>query len=169
MQVRRIAVMAGFIWLGVAVLAGAPGAAQTAKARAQAAKPPAMPARPAALVTLPDGLAYRIVTPGNGTQHPTLSDSVTANYTLWKADGTFLESTCKAGGKCKPATFPLGKLIPGWQEMIPMMTVGEKVQLWLTADLAYGDPPRKPHRPAGPLVFEIELLGIGPPAPPVGR
>ncbi|MGH9471967.1 MAG: FKBP-type peptidyl-prolyl cis-trans isomerase [Terriglobales bacterium] len=127
-----------------------------------------MPVRPADAVTLPDGLAYRILRRGTGTVHPKLSETVTANYTLWKADGTFLEGTCRAG-KCKPATFPLSKLIPGWQEMIPRMTVGEKVQLWLTADLAYGDPPRKPHRPAGPLVFEIELLGIGKPAPPAAK
>ncbi len=122
-----------------------------------------MPRRPSDATVLPDGLAYKILTPGTGTLHPKLSDTVTANYSLWKADGRFLESTCTAG-PCKPATFPLGKLIPGWQEMIPMMTVGEKVQLWLTSDLAYGDPPRKPNRPAGALVFEIELVGIGNPA-----
>lgn len=149
--------------LGLAIGASAQGAAQTAKPAA-----PAMPVRPVDAVTLPDGLAYRILRQGTGTVHPTLDDTVTANYSLWKADGTFLESSCVAG-KCTPATFPLNKLIPGWQEMIPLMTVGEKVQLWLTADLAYGNPPRKPHRPAGPLVFEIELLGIGKPAPPVGE
>jgi FKBP-type peptidyl-prolyl cis-trans isomerase len=131
-----------------------------AQAPAAAAKP-VIPARPADAVVLPDGLAYKILRPGTGTVHPLVSDTVTANYTLWKSDGTFLESTCKAGD-CKPATFPLAKLIPGWQEIIPMMTVGEKLQVWLTADLAYGDPPRKPNRPAGPLVFEIELVGIGP-------
>ncbi|MGH2519900.1 MAG: FKBP-type peptidyl-prolyl cis-trans isomerase [Chloroflexota bacterium] len=127
--------------------------------------PPAMPVRPADAVVLHDGLAYKILRPGVGARHPQLSDTVTANYSLWKANGTFLEGTCTAG-PCKPATFPLAKLIPGWQEMIPQMTVGEKLQLWLTADLAYGDPPRKPNRPAGPLVFEIELVAIGNPIPP---
>ncbi|MGH9393353.1 MAG: FKBP-type peptidyl-prolyl cis-trans isomerase [Terriglobales bacterium] len=127
-----------------------------------------MPVRPADAVVLPDGLAYKILRPGTGAVHPTLSDTVTANYTLWKANGDFLESTCHAG-VCKPATFPLNKLIPGWQEIIPMMTPGEKLQLWLTADLAYGDPPRKPNRPAGPLVFEIELVSIGKPTPPAAH
>ena len=125
----------------------------------------AIPVQPADATTLPDGLAYKVLRSGTGTAHPVLSDRVTANYSVWKADGSFLESSCKPAG-CEPATFPLDKLIPGWQEMIPMMSVGEKVDLWLTADLAYGDPPRKPDRPAGPLVFEIELLAINPPEQP---
>ena len=141
--------------LGLAVGVGAQAPAAAAK--------PVMPTRPADAVVLPDGLAYKILRPGTGTMHPKVSDTVTANYTLWKADGTFLESTCKAAA-CKPATFPLSKLIPGWQEIVPLMTVGEKLQVWLTSDLAYGDPPRKPNRPAGPLVFEIELVAIGGPA-----
>jgi FKBP-type peptidyl-prolyl cis-trans isomerase len=127
---------------------------------------PPMPQKPADAVVLPDGLAYKILAPGTGTQHPKLSDNLTANYSLWKADGSFLESTCEPGKGCTPATFPLAKLIPGWQEMLPLMTVGEKVELWLTVDLAYGDPPRKPNRPTGPLVFEIELVDIGRPLPP---
>lgn len=126
-----------------------------------------IPVQPKDATVLPDGLAYKVLRQGDGKSHPVLSDRVSANYSVWKADGTFLESSCKTdSGKCEPATFPLDKLIPGWQEMIPMMTVGEKLDLWLTSDLAYGDPPRKPDRPAGPLVFEIELLAINPPAPP---
>lgn len=146
--------------IGLAAYCIAQGAAPTAKPQA-----PAIPVRPADAVILPDGLAYKVLRPGTGTAHPKLSDTVSANYSVWKANGTFLESTCTAG-TCKPASLPLDKLIPGWQEIIPMMTVGEKLQLWLTAALAYGDPPRKPNRPAGPLVFEIELVGIGMPTPP---
>ncbi len=126
-----------------------------------------IPVQPKDATVLPDGLAYKVLRPGDGKAHPVLSDHVMANYSVWKADGTFLESSCKTdSGKCEPATFPLDKLIPGWQEMLPMMTVGEKLDLWLTSDLAYGDPPRKPDRPAGPLVFELELLAINPPEPP---
>ena len=124
-----------------------------------------IPVQPHDATVLPDGLAYKVLKPGDGKVHPVLSDHVMANYSVWKADGSFLESSCNDKG-CEPATFPLDKLIPGWQEIIPMMTVGEKVDLWLTSDLAYGDPPRKPDRPAGPLVFEIELLAINPPEPP---
>jgi FKBP-type peptidyl-prolyl cis-trans isomerase len=173
MQLRRLALISGLAGLGLAACTSAPSTGNTTPAAKPAtmAAPaattanPVMPVKPADATMLPDGLAYKILKPGTGSVNPKLSDTVTANYTVWKGDGTFLESSCTAG-KCDPATFPLDKLIPGWQEMIPMMTVGEKVQLWLTADLAYGDPPRKPDRPAGPLTFEIELLGIGAPLPP---
>jgi len=151
--------------LGFAAAAAATHPAPAPASMSAAAKVPAMPAKPADAVVLPDGLAYKILTPGSGKLHPKLSDNVTANYSLWKADGTFLESTC-TDDKCEPATFPLAKLIPGWQEAIPMMTVGEKIEVWLTSDLSYGDPPRKPNRPAGPLVFVIELVDIGRPLPP---
>jgi len=140
-------------------------AADNKPAPAASTQAPAMPMKPADAVTLKDGLAYKVLKAGTGTVHPKLSDNVTANYSLWKADGTFLESSCE-GGKCEPATFPLAKLIPGWQEIIPMMVTGEKLQVWLTSDLSYGDPPRKPNRPAGPLVFEIELVDIGRSLPP---
>ena len=147
----------GILCIGIAACSSAP--------RVDAKGNPIMPVRPKDATMLPDGLAYKILKPGTGTVHPKLTDTVTANYTVWKGDGTFLESSCTQG-KCDPATFPLDKLIPGWQEMIPMMTVGEKVQLWLTSDLAYGDPPRKPNRPAGPLTFDIEMIDIGRPLPP---
>jgi len=166
MKLRR-SVAIGLVGLIPALCGAAPAASQAAPAAATKAAAPApmMPVQPKDAVVLKDGLAYKILKPGTGTVHPKLTDTVTANYSLWKADGTFLESTCTAG-KCDPATFPLDKLIPGWQEMLPMMTVGEKVQLWLPVQLAYGDPPRKPNRPTGALVFEIEMIDIGRPLPP---
>jgi len=160
----RHSIAIGLIGL-VPVFSGAAPAASKPAAASQAPAAPVMPMRPADATVLPDGLAYKILKPGTGTVHPKLTDTVTANYSLWKGDGTFLESTCTAG-KCDPATFPLDKLIPGWQEMLPMMTVGEKVRLWLPVQLAYGDPPRKPNRPTGALVFEIEMIDIGRPLPP---
>ena len=174
MKLRRLALASSLAALGLAACSSAPSTSTatlaakpaTVAAPAAASVPnPVMPVKPADATVLPDGLAYKILRPGTGSVHPKLTDTVTANYTVWKGNGEFLETSCP-GGKCDPATFPLDKLIPGWQEMIPMMTVGEKLQLWLTADLAYGDPPRKPNRPAGPLTFEIEMIDIGRPLPP---
>ena len=137
-------------------------------------------AQPGDATVLPSGLAYKVLRPGTGdTQHPALSDSVTVNYTLWQPASTDpaattsqkkskqLESTWDAKGDGTPVTFPLGKLIKGWQQMLPLMTPGERVRVWIPSDLAYGDhPTRADHPPAGPLVFEIELLSIAPAATP---
>ena len=125
-----------------------------------------MPQRQADATVLKDGLAYKVLRKGDGKVNPKLSDTVTANYSLWYPDGRMIESSCKPDGSCEPATFPLDKLIPGWQEAIPLMTTGETIDLWLPVQLAYGDPPRKPDRPFGPLVFEIQIIDIGRPLPP---
>jgi FKBP-type peptidyl-prolyl cis-trans isomerase len=166
MKLRILAVCAlsGIATAAYAADAAKPVATPVAPA-ASTAPAPVMPKQPKDAKVLKDGLAYTVLKNGHGKRHPKLTDSVTANYSLWKADGEFLESSC-TGDKCDPATFPLDKLIPGWQEMIPLMTVGEKVDLWLPVQLAYGDPPRKPNRPFGPLVFTIELVDIGRPLPP---
>ena len=40
------------------------------------------------------------------------------------------------------------------------MVVGDKARFWIPGALAYGDHPSQPGAPAGPLVFDIELLAI---------
>lgn len=129
--------------------------------------------QPGDAMVLPSGLAYKVLQPGTGGQHPALSDQVTVNYTLWQPPSTdanapadakvakHLESTWDDKGNATPATFPLGKLIKGWQQMIPLMTPGERVRVWIPSELAYGDhPTRADHPPAGPLIFEIQLISI---------
>jgi len=111
--------------------------------------------------TLPDGLQYKIVQAGNGPK-PTASDTVTVNYRGTLIDGKEFDSSYKRG---QPATFPVGGVIKGWTEALQMMPVGSKWQLFLPADLAYGDSPN-PAIPAGStLVFDVELLSIAPPQP----
>jgi len=56
-----------------------------------------------------------------------------------------------------PATFSLGGVIAGWTDGIPVMTIGDRVRFWIPEDLAYKGVPGKP---AGMLVFEVELLEI---------
>ena len=129
--------------------------------------------QPGDAAVLPSGLAYKVLQAGAGDQHPALSDNVTVNYTLWQPPSTAadapadakvakkLESTIDDKGVATPATFPLGKLIKGWQQMLPLMTPGEKVRVWIPSELAYGDhPTRADHPPAGPLIFEIQLISI---------
>jgi peptidylprolyl isomerase len=67
----------------------------------------------------------------------------------------------------KPSSFLLNRVIPGWTEGLQLMVVGEKRRFWIPVQLAYNN---KPGRPAGTLVFDVELLGIEnqpePPKPP---
>ena len=110
------------------------------------------------VTVLPDGLQYKVVTAGKGPK-PTASDTVTVNYRGTLINGTEFDSSYKRG---QPATFPVGGVIKGWTEALQLMPVGCKWQLFIPADLAYGD--RGAGGDIGPgetLIFEVELLSIG--------
>lgn len=109
------------------------------------------------VVTLPSGLQYKIITQGAGPK-PTPSDTVVCNYRGTLINGTEFDSSYKRG---QPATFPVGGVIKGWTEALQLMPVGSKYQLFVPADLAYGE--RGAGADIGPnstLIFEVELISI---------
>ena len=99
------------------------------------------------------GLAYKVLTPGTGTQHPKSVDEVTVNYTGWSTDGKMFDSSIPRG---KPSTFPADRVIPGWTEGLQLMVVGEKTRFWIPQNLAY----QGKQSPYGMLVFDVELINI---------
>ena len=115
---------------------------------------------PADAVTTPSGLATKVLQPGKGTVKPGPTDLVTVHYTGWTTDGKMFDSSVAAG---RPVTFPLNRLIKGWGEGVPLMVVGEKRRFWIPQALAYNG---QPGRPAGMLVFDIELMDLPGLAPP---
>jgi len=109
------------------------------------------------VVALPSGLQYKVLKEGNGAK-PTATDSVVCNYRGTLINGTEFDSSSKHGG---PATFPVNGVIKGWTEALQLMPVGSKWQLFVPADLAYGD--RGAGGDIGPnaaLIFEVELVSI---------
>jgi FKBP-type peptidyl-prolyl cis-trans isomerase FklB len=108
------------------------------------------------------GLQYKVITAGKGKQ-PTAEDTVTVNYRGTLIDGTEFDSSYKRN---QPATFPVKGVIPGWTEALQLMKEGSKWMLYIPANLAYGE--RGAGNLIGPnstLIFEVELLSIGKPAP----
>ncbi len=114
------------------------------------------------VVTLPSGLQYKILAPGTGPK-PTAADSVVCNYRGTLLDNTEFDSSYKRG---QPATFPVTGVIKGWTEALQLMPVGSKWQLFIPADLAYGERAQGPGGPNATLVFEVELVSIAPKTPP---
>jgi FKBP-type peptidyl-prolyl cis-trans isomerase FklB len=109
------------------------------------------------VVTLPSGLQYKILTQGTGPK-PTAADTVVCNYRGTLINGTEFDSSSKHG---QAVTFPVSGVIKGWTEALPLMAVGSKWQLFIPAELAYGE--RAPVPEIGPnstLIFEVELLSI---------
>ncbi len=105
------------------------------------------------------GLQYRVIKEGTGAQ-PTATDEVTVHYTGKLLDGTVFDSSVNRG---EPATFPLNRVIPGWTEGVQLMKEGAKYEFYIPSDLAYG-PNGVPNAipPHATLIFEVELLNIGP-------
>jgi FKBP-type peptidyl-prolyl cis-trans isomerase len=118
------------------------------------------------VVTLPSGLQYKILQQGTGPK-PTAKDIVVCNYRGTLLNGKEFDSSYKRG---QPATFPLGQVIKGWTEALQLMPVGSKWQLFVPAELAYGERNMGPDiTPYSTLIFEVELVSIKPPEKPAEK
>lgn len=115
-------------------------------------------ARPGWTVTASGLQAHRIKAAKGSAPRPVPTDVVTIHYTGRFIDGRVFDSSKDRG---EPATFPLPRLIKGWQEGVPMMRVGETWEFVIPGDIAYGSRYRDPIPPNSTLLFEIELIGIG--------
>jgi FKBP-type peptidyl-prolyl cis-trans isomerase FklB len=121
-------------------------------------------------VTLPDGttaeMQYKVITEGTG-EIPKSNDVVQVNYRGTLTSGKEFDSSAKHNPPGQPSKMGLNRVVRGWTESIEMMKVGSKWELYLPATLAYGDRGYPPDiAPGAALVFEMELVGIEPPAPP---
>jgi peptidylprolyl isomerase len=121
-------------------------------------RPPEVPsdvaAPPADAPKTASGLASKVLTPGQGTRHPTAESVVEVHYSGWTTDGNMFDSSVARG---EPTSFPLNRVIPGWTEGLQLMVEGEKRRLWIPEALAYRG---MAGRPQGMLVFDVELLRI---------
>ena len=110
-------------------------------------------------LTTPSGLLYTNFAEGSG-ETPQVGQTVVVHYTGWLSDGTKFDSSVD---RDVPFDFVLGvgQVIPGWDEGVATMKVGEKRRLTIPPELAYGDvgvPPQIP--PNATLIFDVELLEI---------
>ena len=109
------------------------------------------------VVTTASGLQYEVITKGDGPT-PTANDVVSVHYEGRLVDGTVFDSSIQRGS---PIDLPVNGVIAGWVEALQLMHVGEKVQLFMPSDLAYGEQSPSPAIPPNSvLVFDLELLGI---------
>lgn len=103
------------------------------------------------------GVRWRWVKYLASERKPKVSDVVTVHYEGKLIDGTVFDSSYARG---QPATFPLARLVKGWQLAIPQMGVGETIEIAIPADLAYGPVGRGPIPGNATLVFKVELIAI---------
>src|SRR5688500_10000042 len=110
--------------------------------------------------TTASGLRWRRVKAGVfGAPRPAPTDTVTIHYAGRFIDGVEFDSSIARG---EPATFPLPRLIKGWQEGVPLMAVGDTFEFAIPYSLAYGAKGKGPIPGGATLLFTIELLAIPP-------
>ena len=104
---------------------------------------------------LDKGIYRKVLRSGKGPR-PSRSSVVTVHYTGRTINGRTFDSS---RGRVAPA-FRLRELIPGWIIALQQMQVGDKWELYIPAEQAYGSR-GVPGIPGGStLIFEIELLGV---------
>ena len=110
------------------------------------------------VVTLPSGLQYKVLTKGSGLYHPAVGTPCICHYSGQLIDGTIFDSSYDRG---EPTTFAPNQVIKGWTEAMQLMVEGDKWELYIPSDLAYGDrgsPPKIPGSSA--LVFQMEIIKV---------
>jgi len=101
------------------------------------------------------GIFYSIEKEGSGA-NPTRQNTVTCHYRGTLLTGKQFDSSYDRG---QPASFPLTRVIPGWQEGIPLLKKGGKGKLIIPSGLAYGPVTRGADLPANSvLIFDVELV-----------
>jgi FKBP-type peptidyl-prolyl cis-trans isomerase FklB len=107
--------------------------------------------------TLPSGLQYKVVKQGSGDK-PRDTDIVETKYRGTLISGKEFDSSEKNGG---PVSLPVNGVIKGWSEALKLMPVGSKWEIYVPAELGYGDEGAgEDIAPGSTLVFDVELLGI---------
>mmetsp|Transcript_7460 Transcript_7460/g.15961 ORF Transcript_7460/g.15961 Transcript_7460/m.15961 type:complete len:245 (+) Transcript_7460:89-823(+) len=110
------------------------------------------------VITLPSGLRYKVLEKGKGSFHPKVDSPCLCHYAGTLLDGTEFDSSYSRGS---PTTFAPNQVIKGWTEAMQLMVEGDKWELYIPSELAYGargSPPKIPADSA--LVFTIEMINI---------
>jgi peptidylprolyl isomerase len=100
---------------------------------------------PADAIKTGSGLAYKLITTGEGDDKPKAWDRVKLRYTGWGKDGAVIEDSS--------GVFELAKVMPGWREALQLVAAGDRVRVWLPAVLA--QPKHKED-----TLYELELLSV---------
>merc|ERR1719183_2840470 len=110
------------------------------------------------VITLPSGLQYRVMEEGPGLEHPTVDSPCECHYAGRLLDGTEFDSSYKRG---TPTTFAPNQVIKGWTEAMQLMVVGDKWEMYIPMELAYGPGGKPPKIPAAAtLIFIMEIVKI---------
>jgi FKBP-type peptidyl-prolyl cis-trans isomerase len=149
--------------LATAVACSSERQAQQSGEETAVSQPSSQPSAPPPVtgdtIATSSGLQYIVLQSGEGTQAEQ-GKVVSVHYTGWLTDGTKFDSSVDRN---QPIRFPVGTghVIPGWDEAVGMMRVGDRWRIILPPDIAYGAQGRPPViPPSSTLIFDVELVGV---------
>jgi len=106
------------------------------------------------------GVTIDTLAPGDGTNFPKKGDKVTIHYVGTLLNGSKFDSS-RDRGQPFVTEIGVGKVIKGWDEGVPQLSLGQKAILTCTPDYAYGSRKMGDIIPANStLKFEVELIKI---------
>lgn len=103
------------------------------------------------------GLQYKIIEPGNDNK-PADVDTVWVKYKGTLINGTVFDETAE---DAEPISFPLKSVVAGWTEGMQLIGEGGHVELYVPANLAYGEQGRPGIDPNSTLIFDVQLVKVG--------
>lgn len=104
------------------------------------------------------GLTYETMKAGDGRVAKS-GDEVLMHYTGTLNDGSKFDSS-RDRNEPLPVTLGMGRVIPGWDEGVPGMKVGEKRKLIIPPELGYGQRAQNGIPTNSTLNFEVELMSV---------
>ncbi len=110
--------------------------------------------------TTPSGLRYKMIQKGDGAK-AVKGEKVSVHYEGSLLNGQVFDSSYKRNS---PIDFQLGigQVIPGWDEGISLLQVGDKARFVIPSDLAYGSAGAAGVIPPNAtLIFDVELMKVG--------
>jgi FKBP-type peptidyl-prolyl cis-trans isomerase FklB len=105
---------------------------------------------------LPSGICYKVLEQGSG-KTPSENDTVVVDY-----EGSLINGTVIDSSQGEPVTLIVNQLIPGWQETLTNMKEGDKWEVYVPAELAYGAQGAGIIGPNETLQFQIHLISVNP-------
>ena len=113
------------------------------------------------IVLTESGLQYRVISEGQG-DHPSSGDTVAVLLVGRKIDGqVFYDS--QTDGLGIPTTIKVNQTLDGWQEALVRMSPGAEWELYLPANLAYGNAGWQGLvEPGETLVYRLQLIEVIP-------
>merc|ERR1711934_509259 len=110
------------------------------------------------VITTKSGLQYKVLRKGSGAHHPTVDSSCECHYEGTLINGDEFDSSYKRGS---PTSFAPNQVIKGWTEAMQLMVEGDKFEMYIPSEMAYGESGSPPKIPGGSaLIFRMEIIKI---------